>query len=95
MKVVEILFEDLDSYFNKESEIELVELILKNTRRYVKLFCEAIDKIMPQKDKRFKDEESEEIEDIILRQREQNLENNPEGNSKSDKSKLPPEIKRR
>ncbi len=95
MKVVEIIFEDLVSYFQKESDMELVELIIKNTRRYVKIFCEAIDKIMPVKDKRLKDDETEEIEDIILRQREQNLENNPEGNVKSDKSKLPPEIKRR
>jgi DNA replication licensing factor MCM7 len=94
LKVIEVLFEDLEYFFSRESDMELFEQILKNTSRYVKLFSEAVDKIMPEKQIRLIDDET--VEDIILTQRRQNLSNNnSEGNAKTSKQLLPPEIMRR
>ena len=52
---------------------ELVSRIRRNTRRYVSLFCEVIDTIMPQPTKDIS--EHDEVIDIILHQRRQHNEN--------------------
>jgi len=46
---------------------ELVSRIRNNTRRYVSLFCEVVDKLMPQPTKDISDQD--EVIDVILHQR--------------------------
>ena len=46
---------------------ELVHRICNNTRRYVELFCEAVDELMPNPTKDISDQD--EVIDVILHQR--------------------------
>ena len=56
---------------------------------------EAIDKIMPTKSIRLREEDEETIEEIITNQRKQNIESNQEGKANSAKAVLPAEILRK
>ncbi len=95
--MVEILVEDLDFYFQKESDAILLEQILKNTKRYIKIFQDAIDKCMPPARKVIRDEEFEETEEILMNQRLQNLVNADENKNKQNnaRTQIPPELKRK
>ncbi len=90
--MVEILFEDLEFFFQKESETALLEQIFKNCTRYLKIFCEAIDNILPKANIQLKDDESDAVEDILMNQRFVNNQNDT--NTKTQKV-LPPELTRR
>jgi glycyl-tRNA synthetase beta subunit len=48
-KVLEILYEDLESFFRKEDEKDLVNDFRTNTIRYTKVFGEIAQKMMPQR----------------------------------------------
>lgn len=50
-----------------QHESELVSRIRNNTRRYVNLFSEVVDKLMPQPTKDISDQD--EVIDVILHQR--------------------------
>lgn len=80
---------------SRENESQLYELIKQNASRYVKIFSEAIDKIMPTKSIRLREEDEEAIEEIITNQRIQNIEGNQEGKAKLANAVLPAEILRR
>jgi DNA replication licensing factor MCM7 len=59
---------------------ELVSRIQNNTRRYVGLFSEVVDKLMPQPTKDISDQD--EVIDVILhqrRERNEQLEGNQDG----------------
>lgn len=90
-KVVEILLEDLEYFLNRENETQLLNTILNNTKRYIKIFQEAIDKLMPKSKFQLKNET---VEEIIMNQRIQNLDNkNIEDLLKrKEKTPLPPEL---
>jgi hypothetical protein len=77
--VLEVNFEDLDFHFGQKSnDPALLEHIYKNTKRYIKMFYEAADKLMPQRMIELRDDEIEPIEEIFNNQRLQNQQNNPE-----------------
>ncbi|KAG9318608.1 minichromosome maintenance protein mcm7p [Chiua virens] len=64
----EMLTIDLEDIHQHEKTVsELVHRIQNNTRRYVQLFCEAIDKLMPTPTKDIS--EHDEVIDVILHQR--------------------------
>lgn len=46
-KTIEILLEDLQEFFGKEDEKNMVAAFVTNTKRYISLFEEAIAKILP------------------------------------------------
>lgn len=55
----------------------LVSRIRQNTRRYVSLFCEVVDKLLPPPTKDIS--EQDEVIDVILHQRRERNEQTPEG----------------
>jgi len=89
--------EDLEYFFNRENEIELMEKILKNTKRYIKLLYEAIDKLMPKSRVKKRDDEIDTVEEIVMNHRIQNLTHNnvDENIKKNEKLNLPPELLRK
>ncbi len=91
-----MLVEDLEYFFNRENDIELIEKILKNTRRYIKLLYESIDKLMPKTRVKKRDDEIDTVEDILMNHRIQNLTHNNLGEpKKTEKKVLPPELVRK
>jgi hypothetical protein len=48
-KVLEVLYEDLESFFRKEDEKELVNDFRTNTIRNTKVLGEIVQRIMPQR----------------------------------------------
>ena len=95
--MIEILIEDLEFFFQKESDSKLVEDITKNSKRYIKLFYDAIDRVMPSRSKKLRDEDQiDPIDEILANQRMQNLQSSNEGNKPlSGKANIPPELLRR
>ena len=67
--------------------------ILNNTKRYIKIFQEAIDKLMPKSKLQLKNET---VEEIIMNQRIQNLDhkNIEDLMKRKEKTSLPPELLR-
>ena len=47
LKTLEILMEDLEAYFRKDDEKELVNAFKSNTQRYVTIFEDIVDRILP------------------------------------------------
>lgn len=73
----------------------LVEHICKNTKRYLKLFYEACDRIMPTRSVRnMAPEEIEPIDEVLMNQRMANLMSNV-SDKPIDKSAIPPEMLRK
>lgn len=93
---MEIHSEDLDIFFQKESETYLLDSILKNTRRYIRLFTEAADAIMPQANVQFSHDEIEPFDEIIMHQRLSNVKNQTDLNLRQNpRAMIPPELTRR
>lgn len=67
-------------YQHEKTLGELVSRIIGNTRRYVNLFSEVVDKIMPQPTKDISD--TDEVIDVIIHQRR-------ERNAQMDGSEMP------
>jgi DNA replication licensing factor MCM7 len=95
LKVLEIHIEDLDHHFSNDSFF--LELLKSNTKRYVNLFYEVVDKVMPRRTARNLEEELEPIEEVIQNQRMANLQAN-NGNSSERQvtvDQIPPELLRK
>ena len=102
LTILEILSEDLESYFssqNKQDDLVLLDSIFNNTKTYVNLFKEAVDDLMPNPSKQLPvDEMLMEKSDIIRKHRLQNMNNlSNEDKDKLDKNKsgIPKELTRR
>ncbi|KAJ8623352.1 hypothetical protein MRB53_031881 [Persea americana] len=81
---------DLDDLFNyKDLDEEFLQRVTENTRRYISVFAEAVDELMPEPTEAFPVDEDH---DILMTQRSE------EGTENLDNSdplrKMPPEIKR-
>lgn len=100
MKQIQIHLEDLEDHFNDEQGQRFVQRVKINTKRYIHLFSQAIDKLMPEPIKQL-DEDDETVMDVFLTQRQQNVTNNMQRNMESGITEpeqnydLPPELKRR
>ena len=110
LNTLEILTEDLESFFTKEGkeeEIALYNSILQNTKRYISLFSDVIEEIMPNPTKQINIEDNYNIpiEDIVNRQRLANINlSNAQGNEGINtnkkqisifKSELPKDLRRK
>lgn len=74
LKLIEIYTEDLTSFFDKEEDQFLLYSILHNTKRYLSLFYDAVDKINVLPSKKLSPEDMiESAEEIVQNQRLQNL----------------------
>ncbi|KAG2697638.1 hypothetical protein I3843_07G115500 [Carya illinoinensis] len=86
IRAVQIDLEDLFNY--KDLDEEFLRRITENTRRYIGIFAEAIDELMPEPTEAFTDDDH----DILMTQRS---DEGPENMDGSDPlQKMPPEIKR-
>ena len=102
LSILEILTEDLESYFtsqNKPDDLVLLDCILNNTKTYINLFKEAVDELMPNPSKQLPvDEMLLDKSEIIQKHRMQNLNNlSNEDKDKAirNKSGIPKELTRR
>lgn len=95
LKVLEIHIEDLDHYFSNDNLF--FDLIKSNTKRYINLFYEVIDKVMPKRTVKNSDEELEPIEEVIQNQRMANIQANNGNPSERQvtKDQIPPELLRK
>ncbi|KAF4608218.1 Mcm2-7 hexameric complex component [Pleurotus pulmonarius] len=75
---LQMLVIDLEDLHKFEGTVaRLVSRIRQNTRRYVNLFCEVVDKLLPLPTKDIS--EQDEVIDVILHQRRERNEQTPEG----------------
>jgi|APDOM4702015159_1054818.scaffolds.fasta_scaffold323131_1 hypothetical protein len=95
LKVLEIHIEDLDHHFSNDSFF--FDLLKSNTKRYVNLLYEVIDKVMPRRTTKNLEEELEPIEEVIQNQRMANLQaNNGNGSDRQvTRDQIPPELLRK
>ncbi len=71
---MEIYLEDLEDFFRRESDEQLMKSILKNTKRYSQLFFEVSSRLLPERLKQYSIEEEYQHLDLILQnQRLENL----------------------
>ncbi|KMT09959.1 hypothetical protein BVRB_5g121750 [Beta vulgaris subsp. vulgaris] len=85
-RAIEIELEDLYNY--KESDDEFVRKVTENTKRYIGIFAEAIDELMPESTEPFVDDDH----DILMTQRSEEGTENADGSDLFQK--MPAEIKR-
>ena len=101
LTILEILSEDLESYFssqNKQDDLLLLDSIFNNTKTYINLFKEAVDDLMPNPSKQLPvDEMLMEKSDIIRKHRLQNmnLANDDKDKDGKNNSRIPKELTRR
>jgi len=62
---IEILIEDLNQHFT--NNMEIIERIKKNTKRYVSLFYQIIDELLPERTTERREEEQDTVAEIFLR----------------------------
>ena len=55
-KVLEIHLDDMEDFFQIKDDVTLNNNILTNTKRYLKIFYEIVDSMMPLKDIQIKDD---------------------------------------
>lgn len=85
--------------FNGHADVQfsndttLLHNILKNTRRYVSLFCEAIDKLMPEPDRGM--DHADDVLDLIMQQRREMNAQVENGERPAEGGIFPPELMRR
>ena len=70
----------------------LLHNILQNTRRYIQLFSEAIDKLMPEPDADF--DHTDDVLDLIMQQRRE-MNEQIENGERQEGGMFPPELMRR
>ncbi|XP_030454649.1 DNA replication licensing factor MCM7 [Syzygium oleosum] len=85
-RAVEIELEDIVDY--KDLDEEFLRRVTENTRRYIGIFAEAIDELMPEPTEPFPDDDH----DILLTQRSEDRRDNVDG--VDPLQKMPSEIKR-
>ncbi|KAI6694613.1 hypothetical protein NL676_022323 [Syzygium grande] len=86
VRAVEIELEDIVDY--KDLDEEFLRRVTENTRRYIGIFAEAIDELMPEPTEPFPDDDH----DILLTQRSEDRRDNVDG--VDPLQKMPSEIKR-
>jgi len=59
------LIEDLNQHFT--NNMEIIERIKKNTKRYVSLFYQIIDELLPERTTERREEEQDTVAEIFLR----------------------------
>ncbi|KAG6748399.1 hypothetical protein POTOM_048320 [Populus tomentosa] len=85
-RAVQIDLEDLINY--KDLDEEFLRRVTENTRRYVGIFADAIDEVLPKPTEAFPDDDH----DILMTQRSEDTTENAEGSDANQK--MPSEIKR-
>ncbi|KAI9636883.1 DNA replication licensing factor MCM7 [Dioszegia hungarica] len=85
---------DLSDLKKFSEDTSLLHNILKNTRRYVSLFCEAIDALMPEPDVELTDHAGD-VLDIIMQQRREMNDQIENGERPAEGGMFPPELMRR
>ncbi|PKI51030.1 hypothetical protein CRG98_028579, partial [Punica granatum] len=85
-RAVQIDVEDLFNY--KDEFDEFVRRVIENTRRYIAIFAEAIDELLPEPTEPFSDDDH----DILLTQRSEDRRDTADG--VDPRQKMPAEIKR-
>ncbi|RXI02520.1 hypothetical protein DVH24_002598 [Malus domestica] len=85
-RAIEIDIEDLFSYAELDEEFR--NRVQENTRRYIGIFADAIDELMPEPTEAFTDDDH----DILMTQRSDDGPENMDG--PDPHQKMPPEIKR-
>ncbi|KAF9669264.1 hypothetical protein SADUNF_Sadunf14G0089700 [Salix dunnii] len=83
---VQIDLEDLINY--KDLDEEFLRRVTENTRRYIGIFADAIDEVLPKPTEAFPDDDH----DILMTQRSEDATENVEGSDANQK--MPSEIKR-
>ncbi|XP_062178294.1 DNA replication licensing factor MCM7 [Alnus glutinosa] len=86
IRAIQIDLEDLFNY--KDLDEEFLRRITENTRRYIGIFSDAIDELMPEPTEAFTDDDH----DILMTQRSDEGPENIDGSDPHQK--MPPEIKR-
>ncbi|KAK6941081.1 MCM N-terminal domain [Dillenia turbinata] len=86
IKAIQIDLEDLFNY--KDLDEEFLRRVTENTRRYVSIFADAIDELLPEPTEVFADDDL----DILITQRSQEGTENADGSD--PRQRMPPEIKR-
>ncbi|KAF9604560.1 hypothetical protein IFM89_008004, partial [Coptis chinensis] len=86
LRSVQIDLEDLFNY--KDLDEEFFRRVMENTRRYLGVFAEAIDTVMPEPTEAFPDDDH----DILMTQRMEDDSEKADG--PDPKQRMPPEIKR-
>ncbi|KAK9147038.1 hypothetical protein Sjap_006941 [Stephania japonica] len=86
LRSVQIELEDLFNY--KDLDEEFLRRITENTKRYLGVFADAIDEVMPEPTEVFQDDDH----DILMTQRSEDASENTEGSDPLQK--MPSEIKR-
>ncbi|CAH1453387.1 unnamed protein product [Lactuca virosa] len=86
LKAIEIDLEDLFDY--KDLDEEFVGRVTENTRRYVGIFADAIDELIPEPTEAIQEDDS----DVFHTQRAEEGNENPDGTD--PRQKMPPEIRR-
>ncbi|KAL5700906.1 DNA helicase [Ranunculus cassubicifolius] len=86
IRSIQIELEDLFNY--KDLDEEFLTRVTENTRRYIGIFSDAIDEIMPEATEAFPDDDH----DILMTQRMEDDTENTEG--PDPRQRMPPEIKR-
>ncbi|KAI4326439.1 hypothetical protein MLD38_031754 [Melastoma candidum] len=86
IRAIQIDLEDLFNY--KDLDEEFFRRVTENTRRYIGIFAQAIDELMPEPTEPFPDDDH----DILLTQRSADRTDNNDGSD--PKEMMPPEIKR-
>ncbi|KAL0459766.1 UNVERIFIED_CONTAM: DNA replication licensing factor MCM7 [Sesamum latifolium] len=84
-KAIQIELEDLINY--KDLDEEFLRRVTENTRRYIGVFANAIDELLPEPTEVLLDDDH----DILMTQRAETTEN---GGGSDPQKKMPPEIKR-
>ncbi|KAL3517377.1 hypothetical protein ACH5RR_019966 [Cinchona calisaya] len=86
IKAIHIELEDLVNY--KDLDEEFLRRVTENTRRYIQIFSNAIDELMPEATEPFPDDD----QDILMTQRSEEATENADASD--HQQKMPPEIKR-
>ncbi|KAG0482586.1 hypothetical protein HPP92_010670 [Vanilla planifolia] len=86
-RAVQIELDDLFNY--KDLDEEFLERVTENTRRYVSIFAEAVDELLPEPTELFS---AEDDHDILMTQRAEDLTENADNSDPF--RRMPPEIKR-
>ncbi|KAG5567828.1 hypothetical protein RHGRI_003118 [Rhododendron griersonianum] len=86
IKAIQIDLEDLFNY--KDLDEEFLRRVTENTRRYIGIFADAIDELIPEPTEAFPDDDH----DILMTQRSEEGTENTDG--ADPRQRMPPEIKR-
>ena len=81
----------MEEFFRRDDDQYLLDKIQRNTKRYVSIFSELAEKLMPERTKEKTTEERWENMDVLLH--EQRLNNYMDG-SNNPQNQLPPQLKR-